>query len=150
MAEQKREEFIAEKENLYGGSMKFMIFCNYMGSDERLLRNPVSGLLYRAGKMIVFEDFEKPYALFGIPMGGMGAPEYVKTLIEIDSGEVAANKRIREREITTFRDSADRAVYKSAASFFDFFPYYVEAVIMKTNQFYLFDTMGVRSPFLLP
>ena len=94
MTNNETEEFWTERENQYGGEIRFRSFARLLGSTHRDQKD-LSGLLYQSGETLVFEDFERESALMGLIIR-TSKKKYEKTVIEISVQEISAVKPVTQ------------------------------------------------------
>jgi hypothetical protein len=142
MTNNETEEFWAERENQYGGEIRFRSFARLLGSTDRDQKD-LSGLLYQSGETLVFEDFEKESALMGLIIK-TSKKKYEKTVIEIPFNEISAVKPVTQ---TTAKGKLAGAPgeTREISSLAAFLGRPVHELVLSTGERLYFEVLDKRS-----
>ncbi|MBN2659323.1 MAG: hypothetical protein JXR86_19870 [Spirochaetales bacterium] len=88
------EEFKREREEQFGGKIRFMSYARYVGEAGGTKPLNIGGLLFVINDTIHFEDFESQNSLMSL----MGQKKkYTKTEFSIELGDISVLKEVREK-----------------------------------------------------
>lgn len=95
------EEFKKEREEKFGGQIRFMSYARYLGKSEEGQLVNVGGILFIINDIIHFEDFESQSSLLAL----IGQKKkYSKTEFSLELKDITIVKEIREK-------SADNCIH---------------------------------------
>ncbi|MBB6479659.1 hypothetical protein [Spirochaeta isovalerica] len=87
-------EFKKEREEMFGGKIRFMSYARYIGEAGGARPLNIGGLLFVINDTIHFEDFESQNALMSL----MGQnKKYSKTEFSLELDDISVLKEIREK-----------------------------------------------------
>ena len=142
MTDNETEEFWTEREQQYGGEIRFRSFARLLGSTLREERE-LSGLLFLAGETLVFEDFEKESALMGFIMK-TSKKKYEKTVYEIPFDDISRVKPVTQGAAKR-KLSGVPGETEEISSLAAFFGRPVQEVILSSEERLYFEVLDKRS-----
>jgi len=143
MEQQNPEQFFADLERTYGGSVLYKSFAMFHTIREsRYVK--LGGLLYFISSSIVFEDFEKEQKVFGVLKQNRSAP-YKKFRAEEAVDAIENNQLITVRQAEQFlKGNASRRQLYTPAPLERFFMKTVQHLAFSDGNDWFLEPMNSR------
>ncbi len=136
-------EFIAELEKRFDGSITYRTYCTWYGSSKGILRD-FGVFMYEIHTIFHFEDFERKPSLFGIAVTGRKkqAP-YIKMEDSFKKQEIESITQVsKSRAVSSIKNSINPASIPLASLIEKIFSPLVTRVTLENGESHFFELIN--------
>lgn len=136
-------EFIAELEKRFEGSITYRTYCTWYGASKGILRD-YGVFMYEIHNIFHFEDFERKPALFGIALTGQKKKTpYVKMEDSFKKEDIESITQVaKSRAISSIKSSSNPASIPLASTIEKIFSPIVTRVTLRNGETHFFELIN--------
>ena len=136
-------EFIAELEKRFDGSITYRTYCTWYGSSKGIIRD-FGVFMYEIHNIVHFEDFERKPSLFGIALTGRKKqPAYIKMEDSFEKKDIESITQVsKSRAIVSIKNSSSSASIPLASLIEKIFSPLVTRVTLKNGETHFFELIN--------